>query len=233
MNQISLVGNKETLTMSSREIAELVGKQHSNIKISAERLAAIGLIGTLALQGFTHNGNKYTEYLFNKRDSLVLVAQNCPTFTAKIVDRWQELEKQVLQKQNNFIIPQTYSEALLLAGKLAQDNERLEAKVEEDKPKVEFHDSVTNADNCHDIGELAKLLNLGYGRTIMFKKLREKGYLQQGNVPYQRFIDSGIFKVIESVFYTKDFKGEEKEKITLKTLVTGKGVVYFQRNFKD
>ena len=80
------------LTMTSREIADLVGKQHSNIKISADRLSEKGVIGTLAVQEFTHNGNKYTEYMLNKRDSLILVAQNCPEFTARIVDRWQELE---------------------------------------------------------------------------------------------------------------------------------------------
>ena len=50
-------------TMSSREIAQLIEKQHSNIKISAERLSASGVIGTLATQEFTHNGNIYTEYL--------------------------------------------------------------------------------------------------------------------------------------------------------------------------
>ena len=46
------------LTMTSREIADLVGKQHSNIKISADRLSEKGVIGTLAVQEFTHNGNK-------------------------------------------------------------------------------------------------------------------------------------------------------------------------------
>ena len=91
--------------MSSREIAELVGKQHSNIKISAERLAEKGVIGTLATQGFTHNGNVYTEYMLNKRDSLIVVAQNCPEFTARIIDRWQELEAAV----NNPVTPRVTS----------------------------------------------------------------------------------------------------------------------------
>lgn len=84
-----------SMTMRSREIATLIEKQHSHIKISAERLAEKGVIGTLATRGFSHNGNTYTEYLLNKRDSLILVAQNCPEFTARIVDRWQELEAQV------------------------------------------------------------------------------------------------------------------------------------------
>lgn len=83
--------------MSTREIAVLIEKQHSHLKISAERLADKGVIGTLAVREFTHNGNTYTEYLLNKRDSLILVAQNCPEFTARIVDRWQELEAQQAQ----------------------------------------------------------------------------------------------------------------------------------------
>jgi len=94
-----------TKTMTSREIAELVEKQHSNIKISAERLAEKAVIGTLATQEFTHNGNTYTEYLLNKRDSLILVAQNCPEFTARIVDRWQELEAQQAPAIPNFSNP--------------------------------------------------------------------------------------------------------------------------------
>lgn len=33
-------------------------------------------------------------YQLGKRDSLIVVAQLCPEFTARIVDRWQELEAQ-------------------------------------------------------------------------------------------------------------------------------------------
>lgn len=52
----------QNLTMSSREIAELIDKQHNHIKVSADRLAAKGVIGTPAMREFTHNGNTYTEY---------------------------------------------------------------------------------------------------------------------------------------------------------------------------
>lgn len=112
----AIMSTDATLTMTSRQIAELIEKQHANIKISAERLAEKGVIGTLAAQEFTHNGNVYTEYLLNKRDCLILVAQNCPEFTARIVDRWQELEQQAAQ---GFAIPRTMSEALRLAADLS------------------------------------------------------------------------------------------------------------------
>ena len=55
---MQLITQTINLTMSSREIADLLDKQHGNIKISAERLADKGVIGTLAVQEFEHNGNK-------------------------------------------------------------------------------------------------------------------------------------------------------------------------------
>jgi len=118
-----LINASQNLTMSSREIAKLINKEHANIKISAERLAEKGVILTLATQEFEHNGNSYTEYLLNKRDSLILVAQNCPEFTAAIVDRWQELEAQQQTK-----LPTTYKAALLALVAAEEERERLELK---------------------------------------------------------------------------------------------------------
>ncbi len=75
-------------TMSTREIAELLEKQHSNIKISAERLAEKGIIGTPGTREFTHNGNTYTEYLLNKRDCFILIAQMSPQHIGAAIDAW-------------------------------------------------------------------------------------------------------------------------------------------------
>ena len=54
---------------------------------------------------YTHpqNGQTYECYHLNKRDSLVVVAQNCPQFTARIVDRWQELEEK--ERSNSLVLP--------------------------------------------------------------------------------------------------------------------------------
>lgn len=94
--------------MSSREIAELVKSNHSDVKRSAKRLEADGLLTQpLAEFPFIHNGNNYHEYHFNKRDSLVLVARLSPAFTAAVIDRWQELEDGASPQT-----PKTYIEAL-------------------------------------------------------------------------------------------------------------------------
>ena len=128
---MNLVKSQSKLAMSTREIAALLQKQHSNIKISAERLAEKGVIALQETQ-YVDQQNKqtYTEYLLNKRDSLVLVAQNCPEFTAAIVDRWQELEEAQKPK-----LPQTFAEALQLAADQAK-------QLELAAPKVAFVDKL-------------------------------------------------------------------------------------------
>jgi predicted transcriptional regulator len=89
-----LIEMNGTLTMGTREIAEMLGKNHSDIKRSADRLSEQGVFTQpLAESEFTNErGRDYTEYRLNKRDSIILVAQNSPEFTARLVDRWQELE---------------------------------------------------------------------------------------------------------------------------------------------
>ncbi|MCX8597651.1 MULTISPECIES: Rha family transcriptional regulator [unclassified Gilliamella] len=107
-NDTSLV-NKSQLTMSSREIAELVGSRHDKVKQSIERLAKNKVI-TLPPLGIYENINnlgfkiKSEYYIFNgeqgKRDSIIVIAQLCPKYTARIVDRWQELEEAIARSTN-------------------------------------------------------------------------------------------------------------------------------------
>ncbi|MFM7009985.1 MAG: Rha family transcriptional regulator [Betaproteobacteria bacterium] len=110
-------------TMSSREIAELVDSRHDSVKRTIERCAEKGAIvqppmvdepGTDAMgrPRVTH------VYQLDKRSSLIVVAQLCPEFTARIVDRWQELESQAARPP--IAIPQSLPEALRLAADLAE-----------------------------------------------------------------------------------------------------------------
>ena len=93
--QLTNVVNSNVVTMSSREIAELIESRHSDIVRSIQRLMSSNVISGYAPTAYTHpqNGQTYECYHLNKRDSFVVVAQNCPQFTARIVDRWQELEQ--------------------------------------------------------------------------------------------------------------------------------------------
>lgn len=84
-------------------------------------------------------------------------------------------------------------------------------------PKVEFYDTVTASDDWISMDKVAKVLNLGYGRNIMFQKLRGFGILDADNYPYQRYVDRGHFRLIEQQGW-KDRVGNWHP--TFKTLVS-------------
>ena len=102
------------LTMSSREIADLVESRHDNVKVTIERLVARGVIESPALQEIPTATKPVMQYLVGKRDSYVIVAQLSPEFTARLVDRWQELEARVVDAVP--AVPQTFADALRLAA---------------------------------------------------------------------------------------------------------------------
>lgn len=118
MTDLILASNKQ-LTMSSREIAEVVESRHDKVKQSIERLADRGLVTFTPVGEKSQIGRPGVVYHVNKRDSYVIVAQLSPEFTARLVDRWQELESKAIE------VPKTLPEALRLAADLAEKNDQL------------------------------------------------------------------------------------------------------------
>lgn len=124
--------------------------------------------------------------------------------------------------------------ALLIANETIQRQkehiERANAKIEQDKPKVLFADSVSASDTSILVGELAKLCKqngVDIGQTRMFEWLRNNGYLMQTgssrNLPTQRSMEMGLFTIKETTVVHAD--GHTTVNRTPK--VTGKGQVYF------
>lgn len=210
------------ITMSSREIADLVESRHDSVKISIDRLVSRGVISQPSLvDGIrSANGVVIQEYAVSKRDSYVIVAQLSPEFTAALVDRWQELESQH--------IPKTLPEALRLAADLAERNALLVDKIESDAPKVEFAMAVRRMDGSCKVGDFAKVI--GIGRNKLFAKMRSDEILMATNMPYQRYIDQDLFVVIEQTPFT-DRDGKAHPAFT--TMVTGKGQVWLERKYRN
>ena len=107
----------------------------------------------------------------------------------------------------------------------------LTEKIEADKPKVLFADSVATAKTSILVGELAKILKqngIDMGQNRFFEWLRNHGYLisRKGtdyNVPTQKSMELGLFEIKETVINHAD--GHTSTNKTPK--VTGKGQVYF------
>jgi phage regulator Rha-like protein len=91
-------------SMNSLEIAELVGSRHGNVLRTIRHMMAKGIIRETQNEFFERINNlgkvvRDPVYVFEgeegKRDSIIVVAQLCPEFTARLVDRWRELEEQI------------------------------------------------------------------------------------------------------------------------------------------
>lgn len=108
---------------------------------------------------------------------------------------------------------------------------KLNERIRHDQPLVEFANQVSNTENIIDMNAMAKLAraeNIPIGRNRLFRWLKEKSILMSNNLPYQKYIESGYFKVKENVFevdgMTRTFQ---------QTFVTGKGQLYIIGRLKN
>ena len=229
---IQVLEANNVLTMSSLEIAELTGKRHDHVMVDIEKMlsdlgkAAPDFAGTAF---YEVNNAKRSRKIYNlpKRETLILVSGYSVAMRARIIDRWQELEQ---KESAQFKMPKTLSEALLLAGQQAALAEERQRLLEQQKPKVEFAETVERSDGTLSIGEFAKLLPKEWkiGRNKLFKWLRDNKYLMKDNVPYQRYVNEGLFEVIETVS-----EYDSQDYINLLTLITGKGQLYVTGKLKE
>lgn len=132
--------NNTQLNMSSREIAHVVESRHDNVKRTMESLRARGLIAFTQTEEKTI-GRPAAVYWVDKRDSYVVVAQLSPEFTARLVDRWQELEERAA-------LP-SWARNLSQAARIALED--LSAQVEHYKDETTRLNSV-----CNDLAENLK-----------------------------------------------------------------------------
>ena len=187
------IGENVARTMSSREIAELVGSRHSDVMRTIDRLLDKRVISGCTPSAYTQeqNGQPYRQYLVCKRDSFVVVAQLCPEFTAALVDRWQELEAQVAK-------PVELSTMDILQIAMESEKARLLA-VEQlaiAAPKAAFVDQYVEAAGSMSFRQVAKLLN---ANERQFRQLLlDKGvmyYLGGVLTPYSQHQEAGRFEV--------------------------------------
>ncbi len=177
-------------TMTSQEIADLVESRHDKVKQSIERLALRGTIQLPPLgEVKNHLGQSVAVYQVGKRDSYIVVAQLSPEFTARLVDRWQELENQER-------IPQNLPDALRLAADLAEEKQKLENQLAIAAPKAQFVDSYVTATGSLGFRETCKLLHIKEPAFRKFLLDSEIMYLLAGKLtPYAQHIDAGRFTV--------------------------------------
>ncbi|KRU67646.1 DNA-binding protein, partial [Pseudomonas aeruginosa] len=161
MSQVAVIQQGPVLAMSSREIAALVESRHDNVKRTIERLGEKGVIRFTPSEETSHAGagaRPVSVYLVDKRDSFVVVAQLSPEFTARLVDRWQELESQLAHGVP--AVPTNLADALRLAADQVEKNQALQLVISEQAPKVQALERLSGAAGTMCITDAAKHLKI-------------------------------------------------------------------------
>lgn len=214
-------------TMTSLEIAEVIGKQHAHVMRDIRSLLERGCdksnFGLVEYKD--KKGEERPMYQLTKKGCLILASGYDALLREKIINRWEELEIQV--RKSEIIMPNFSNPAEAARAWADQYEQRLKlaTKVKEDAPKVEFFESVAESKDAVEMKAVSSTLNyVAVGRNKLFAILREQKVLQSNNIPYQKYIDVGYFRTIE----TKKNCGSEV-RIFIKTLVYQKGLDFIRK----
>lgn len=191
MNMMTQFNHNQN-SITSLDISELVQSRHDKVKQSTERLAERKVIGLPPMGVVVKEANNRTYnvevYIFSgeqgKLDSITVVAQLCPEFTAALVKRWYELEN-----QNAVQLPQSFSEALQLAADQAR-------QLELAAPKVQYFDRVADTKNLLNASQVGK--KVGMSAVKLNQYLADMGVYDRriaGRTFAQWFIDKGYGEV--------------------------------------
>ncbi|MDD2167406.1 phage regulatory protein/antirepressor Ant [Glaesserella parasuis] len=208
-----------TLTMSSREIADICGKRHDHVMADIRKmldelnLNAPDFSGTFK----TAQGNEYQCFFLPKREVMILVSGYRIDLRAKIIDRLEELENQ--QK-----LPSNYLQALKALVESEEEKQTLLLENQTMKPKADFVDHYVEVGTSKSLRETAKILN--FPEKMMIEcLLRDRVlYRQSGNLlPYQTVHSKELFTV-------KTGTAEHGHNFT-QTRVTGKGIEWIAQRY--
>jgi len=227
------------ISMSSLEIADLTGKQHKDvirdIRVMVSALQKDG--ADLRHVREAKDARGYTaEFHLNKELTETLLTGYSIPLRHRVILRLAELEQAAPKAP--FDISSLNDPKVLLAlltdnvrkvvhleadnTELTKENHLLEVKVEQDAPKVAFHDMVTVSHKRYNAAQAAKII--GTGRTRLLQFMRQKGWVTRTNEPYQAKIEAGLLDVKLGTF-EHPIDGTVP---TCSTLITGKGLTKLQ-----
>lgn len=226
--------------LDSREVAEMVGKQHNDLLKDIRRYVQQLSEGKISHTDF-FTESQYTDKSNRQKPCYLVTKKGCEfiahkltgvkgtEFTAKYINRFHEMEDTIKTQlpQGNDLI----ALAVIEAQKMIAERDK---QIERMKPKEIFADAVSASETSILVGDLAKLISQnGYkiGQKRLFEWLRTNNFLikcgSSRNMPQQRFVEQGLFEVKESNIQNPDGSA----RITRTTKVTGKGQIYFVNKF--
>lgn len=243
MTQLQLINEHGKIYADSRQVAEMIGKDHAMLMRSIRNYEEILATAKLQAPDFFIKSS-YLDNQGKLRPCYKLTRKGCDMvankltgakgvlFTAEYVTRFEEMEKQLQTQQllPNFNDPVASARAWADAME-AKQKALLELK--EAQPKIEFAEAIQASNESISVSTFAKILKqngIDTGERRLYEYLRNHGYLcsstKQHNLPRQLYMEKGYFEVD-----TKVFKTPWTTKYTHIPKITPKGQEYFLNHF--
>ena len=213
MNELIISEEKTENFMTTKELAEVLGVSERTIRDTATAKGVEGTFTPLKTKGGFQNMRVFSE---EEATIIKMELQKHHNLATRQIDTVTTATEE----------DQMIAQAFTILQRRIEDANKEIAKL---KPAAEFAYQICSSKDAIDIGNCAKVLNRNIGRNSLFEFLRNQKILQQDNIPYQKYIDSGYFRVIETKYTIPS--GETK--ISLKTLVLQKGVAYINKLLKE
>lgn len=219
--------------ISSREIAEMMGKEHKHILEKIDKLNDDLQSLTFGSDKYwiessykAGTGKSYREFQVTELGCELIahktIGKDGTAFTVKYMDRFHKM-KEIIE-DNKPKLPTDYLSAL--KALVASEEEKQKLQIENKEQKEVLNTFETAKGNIL-VRELAKIMSkegISIGEKRLWEKLREWKLVNSKNEPYQKYIDMGVFELKEGV----------KNNHTYRTLkITGKGQVYIINKFKN
>ena len=239
MNELVFKGANDQALTNSLLVAEKFGKKHYHVMDSIRNLLnSHEKSGQyFVLDTYVDNSGKENPMYVMNRDGFTLLVmgftgEKALQFKIDYIEAFNKMEQTT--KSGNYLVPHSFSEALMLAAKQQEQIEEQQKKIKQDAPKVLFADAVATSQRSCLVSELAKIIQqngVNIGQNRLFQWLRDNGYLcakgQYYNQPTQRAMEMGLFEIKQTTIN----KPDGSILVTTTTKVSGKGQVYFVNKF--
>lgn len=185
-------------TMSSREIAELTGKRHPDVKRDIQSMAKdlkedVSSFARIYLDAMNR---QQTEYLLDREHTDCLLTGYSAAMRMAVIKRWRELEEgedRVIATLPDFSNPAAAARAW---AEQYEQRQVAQQALEIAAPKVEFVDKYVESTGLKGFRQTAKLLRANEARFREFLIDKKIMYRMGGEwQAYQQHIDAGRFDV--------------------------------------
>lgn len=180
MNELMNITKSGDLTMSSREIAEVLQCRHDSVKRTIERLAGGGIFQLPPMvEVKNHLGQRVQEYQVGERDSFVVAARLSPELTAALVDYWQA------HKNANTVSLPNFNDPVAAARAWA---EQAEARIiaERTKAQIGSRREATAMNRASQEAKKAKKLAIQLDKTNEFSTVKRVEKAFKAKLPWQK-----------------------------------------------